>query len=82
MEGEDYRIKYLKYKQKYTNALQNMQCGGKNTIDALNPQPKAVYIIPKEAYEKLKILGIPMPAYNLLTKEERNYWLNNKAELH
>ncbi len=56
MNEQDYRIKYLKYKQKYTNALQNMQCGGKNPTEALNPQPKAVYIIPKEANDKLKIL--------------------------
>ena len=55
MNGEDYKIKYLKYKQKYTNALQNMQGGG-DLATALNPQPKAVYVVDKESYKNLKIL--------------------------
>jgi len=55
MDVEDYRIKYLKYKQKYTNALQNMQ-GGAELADKLNPQPKAVYVVDPETIKNLRIL--------------------------
>ncbi|MCX6743835.1 MAG: hypothetical protein NT116_06430, partial [Candidatus Parcubacteria bacterium] len=56
MDVEDYKIKYLKYKQKYTNALQNMQGGGDAEVSAaLETQPKAVYVLKKETYDKLKL---------------------------
>jgi hypothetical protein len=55
MYEEDYKIKYLKYKQKYTNALQNMQ-GGAELMNALVKQPKAVYVLDKLSYDNLKIL--------------------------
>ena len=55
MDGSDYRIKYLKYKQKYTNALQNMQ-GGAVLAEVLKSQPKAVYVVDKKSNDNLKIL--------------------------
>jgi hypothetical protein len=56
MEREDYRIKYLKYKQKYTNALQNMQGGGETEIKkALQTRPTAVYVVDLETFNKLKV---------------------------
>jgi hypothetical protein len=56
MEGEDYRIKYLKYKQKYTNALQNMQGGGETEINnALLIKPTAVYVVDLDTFNKLKV---------------------------
>jgi hypothetical protein len=55
MDVEDYRIKYLKYKQKYTNALQNMQ-GGADIATALKTQPKAVYIVDAQSNKNLTIL--------------------------
>jgi hypothetical protein len=55
MDVEDYRIKYLKYKQKYTNALQNMQ-GGADIATALKTQPKAVYIVDAQSNTNLKTL--------------------------
>ena len=55
MDGSDYRIKYLKYKQKYTNALQNMQ-GGADLSTLLNPQPKAVYVVDPTTIKHLRIL--------------------------
>ena len=60
MEREDYKIKYLKYKQKYTNALQNMQGGGETELmAALITQPKVVFAVNKNIYDILKIvLGI------------------------
>jgi hypothetical protein len=55
MNKEDYKIKYLKYKQKYTNALHNMQ-GGENQMltIALASKPDVVFVVKKEAYEALK----------------------------
>lgn len=55
MEGENYKIKYLKYKQKYTNALQNMQ-GGAVLATALTPQPKAVYVVNSTTFSNLRKL--------------------------
>ncbi len=58
MNEQDYRSKYLKYKQKYTNALQNMQGGDKTKIkNALSPKPKTVYVVDENSYTNLKILG-------------------------
>ena len=55
MDVEDYKIKYLKYKQKYTNALQNMQ-GGADLATALTSQPKAVYVVDSKTIECLTTL--------------------------
>jgi uncharacterized protein YunC (DUF1805 family) len=55
MDVEDYRIKYLKYKQKYTNALQNMQGGAlQNISDALTTQPSAIFVVDEDTCNKLK----------------------------
>ena len=56
MNEQDYRSKYLKYKQKYTNALQNMQGGGNSELQtALTTQPTAVYVVDKSTYDKLRL---------------------------
>jgi len=56
MYGQDYKSKYLKYKQKYTNALQNMQGGGDAELRAaLQTQPQVVYVVDKLNYDKLKL---------------------------
>jgi len=55
MNGEDYRSKYLKYKQKYTNALQNMQ-GGASISEALQKQPKKVFVVDADTNNKLNTL--------------------------
>ena len=60
MERNDYKNKYLKYKQKYTNVLENMYGGepmlNSNLIDALSTQPKAIYIVDEETYNKVRTL--------------------------
>ena len=67
MNEQDYRIKYLKYKQKYTNALQNMQGGGENEIKtALQTKPTAVYVVDLSTFNKLKA---PLGIDNLQVKE-------------
>jgi hypothetical protein len=60
MEINNYKNKYLKYKQKYTNALENMY-GGVETLnltlnDAFEIQPKAVYIVDYTTYENVRTL--------------------------
>jgi hypothetical protein len=54
MTEAEYRIKYLKYKQKYTNALHNMQ-GGEELLVALGKQPKVVIVVDDNTFNKLKI---------------------------
>jgi hypothetical protein len=60
MEVYSYKNKYLKYKQKYTNALENMYGG--NVIlnellnDAFNIQPEAVYIVDEKTYDYVRTL--------------------------
>jgi len=57
MNGEDYRSKYLKYKLKYTNALQNMQDGGEAELKAaLQKQPKKVFVVDADTNNKLNTL--------------------------
>jgi hypothetical protein len=55
MTEAEYRIKYLKYKQKYTNALHNMQGGVNQLLDeALQIQPDIVFVVKKDTYEGLR----------------------------
>jgi len=60
MERNDYKNKYLKYKQKYTNVLENMYGGepmlNSNLTDALRTQPKAIYIVDEATYNKVRTL--------------------------
>jgi hypothetical protein len=60
MERNDYKNKYLKYKQKYTNVLENMYGGNpslnQTVSEALNTQPKAIYIVDKATYNNVRIL--------------------------
>lgn len=60
MERNDYKSKYLKYKQKYINTLENMYGGVVNLnetiIDAFDKKPKAVYIVDEETYNNVRTL--------------------------
>jgi hypothetical protein len=60
MERNDYKNKYIKYKQKYTNALENMYGGNPNlnvTLnDAFKEQPKAIYIVDEVTNNNVKTL--------------------------
>ncbi len=60
MERNDYKNKYLKYKQKYTNVLENMY-GGNPSLNqtvsvALDTQPKVIYIVDKATYNNVRTL--------------------------
>jgi hypothetical protein len=54
MTEAEYRIKYLKYKQKYTNALNNMQGGAIVLGEALENQPEIVLVVGRPTFEFLK----------------------------
>ena len=60
MEKNDYKSKYLQYKQKYTNTLENMYGGNPNLNETLNNafdiQPKAVYIVDEETNKNVRTL--------------------------
>ena len=60
MEKNDYKNKYLKYKQKYTNALENMYGGNPNLNLTLNnafdEQPKAIFIVDEATNDNVRIL--------------------------
>ena len=60
MEINNYKNKYIKYKQKYTNALENMYGGDPNlnvTLnDAFDIQPKAIFIVDEATNDNVRIL--------------------------
>ena len=60
MELKNYKNKYLKYKQKYTNTLENMYGGDLNLNKTLNNafdiQPKAIFIVDEATNDNVRIL--------------------------
>ena len=60
MELKNYKNKYLKYKQKYTNTLENMYGGDLNLNKTLNNafdiQPKAIFIVDEATNKNVRTL--------------------------